>query len=251
MDLTEKVAIVTGAGQGIGRATSLELAKAGAQLVLADLKEDSLANLQVELQPLNAKVAVVRADVSKGEDAQAMAKLALDTFGRIDILVNNAGITSPRGAWHMSTLDLDDQEWDRVLGVNLKGQFHCAKAVMPCMMSRRSGRIVNVSSSVAFTGSVGSAAYCASKAGVLGLTKVLARELGPYNICVNAVAPGLTMTAMQDGIPPEVIAMVEKTIPLGRAGQPVDIARAILSLVTNDLFLTGQTLIVDGGGTMR
>jgi 3-oxoacyl-[acyl-carrier protein] reductase len=252
MDLSGKVAIVTGAGQGIGRGAALKLACAGAKLVLAGRHENTLAAVQGEIQAQGKEATFLRTDVSQSADAQNLAKHALDVFGGIDILVNNAGIASTGNAsWQMSTLNMDEQEWDRVLAVNLKGQFNCAKAVMPTLMKQRSGRIVNLSSTTGLTGAVGSAAYCASKAGIMAFTKVLARELGPYNICVNCVAPGLTMTPMQDSTPPELIAMASKMIPLGRAGVDMDIAHAILFLASDGLFVTGQTIVVDGGGTMH
>lgn len=251
MSLHGKIAIVTGAGRGIGRATSLELAKAGVKLALADISEKSINEVKAEIEKITADVMTVQTDVSKRGDAEKMAGETAERFGGIDILVNNAGIASAgTAAWRMSSLDIDDHEWDTVLATNLKGQFNCSKAVMPYMMKQRSGRIINMGSTTALTGAVGSAAYCASKAGIMALTKVLARELGPYHICVNCVAPGLTLTPMQDSTPPEAIETAKSMIPLGRAGKAVDIARAILFFASDELFATGQTLIVDGGGTM-
>jgi 3-oxoacyl-[acyl-carrier protein] reductase len=182
-----------------------------------------------------------------------MVSKVKETFGRIDVLVNNAGIAAAtkESSWHMPTLELDDAEWDGVLNVNLKGQFHCAKAVMPQMMEQKDGAIINLSSTTAFTPGVGSAAYIASKAGIMALTRVLAKELGSYNIRVNCVAPGFTITPMQGSMPQEAIDMVAKMIPLGRPGYPADIAQAILFFASDGLFITGQTLIVDGGSTMH
>jgi 3-oxoacyl-[acyl-carrier protein] reductase len=252
MYLKGKVAIVTGAGKGIGRGTALEFAKGGASVALVGARPESIGQVKEEIAALGHDAVAILADVSKWEDVLRMARQVKETFGRIDILVNNAGIASTKTAsWHMPTLEIDGDEWDGVLAVNLKGQFHCAKAVMPFMMEQRSGAIINISSTTGLVPAVGSAPYCASKAGIMALTKVLARELGSYNIRVNCVAPGLTITPMQDAMPKEAIDAVAKMIPLGRAGLPADIARAILFFASDGLFVTGQTLIVDGGGTMH
>jgi 3-oxoacyl-[acyl-carrier protein] reductase len=248
-----KVVIITGAGKGIGKGTALEFAKAGAKVVLVGGRQESIEAVKKEISALGQDAMTVVADVSKWNDVESMAKTVVEAHGRIDVLVNNAGIAAATKApsWSMPTLELDDDEWDGVMNVNLKGQFHCAKAVMPRMMEQKSGAIVNLSSNTAFTPSVGSAAYIASKAGIMALTRVLAKELGKYNIRVNCVAPGLTITPMQDSVPQEALDMVAKMIPLGRAGYPADIARAILFFASDDLFITGQTLLVDGGSTMR
>jgi 3-oxoacyl-[acyl-carrier protein] reductase len=251
-ELNGKVAIVTGAGQGIGRGTTLELAKAGAMLILADLNGQTLEKVKREVEEIGTAALTVQMDVSKWEDAQRMAASALDRFGRIDILVNNAGI-HPQNEQNLrfQTLQISDSEWDLILDVNLKGQFNCSKAVMPSMIKQRYGRIVNVSSVTGLTGLVGSAAYCASKAGIMALTKVMAREYGPYNITVNCIAPGLTMTAMNENVPTEILEGWIEGTPLRRAGQPVDMAHAILGFLKEELFVTGQTLVVDGGYTMH
>jgi 3-oxoacyl-[acyl-carrier protein] reductase len=251
-ELDGKVAIVTGSGRGIGRATAIELAKAGAKLVLAGIRENSIEKVKREIEGMGREVITVQTDISKWEDTQRMVKRAMERFGRIDILVNNAGI-HPQNEQNLrfGTLEIGDSDWDLVIDTNLKGPFNCSKAVIPYMISQRYGRIVNVSSVTGLTGQVGSAPYCASKAGIMALTKVLAGEFGQYNITVNCVAPGLTMTAMNENLLPDVLKMFVAKIPLGRAGQPVDIARAILCFIQEDLFITGQTIVVDGGSTMH
>lgn len=251
MNLNGQVAIITGATGGIGRATAKELAKSGAKLVLADLSAYSLDALRLELEPVTA-VATVCTDVSKRADVENMVSTAIESFGRIDFLVNSAGIisTRPVTGLFVSSLDVDDDEWNRVMDVSLKGMFYCGQAVMPHMMKQQSGKIVNISSVVALTGFPGSAPYCASKAGVIALTKVFARELAPYNVSVNCIAPGLIRTPLQDDLPAEIVEMAIKAVPLGRAGLPEDVAKNIL-LLAETQFVTGQTLIVDGGQMMR
>jgi 3-oxoacyl-[acyl-carrier protein] reductase len=253
MSLAGKVVIVTGAGKGIGRGTAVEFAKAGAKVVLVGGRPESIEEVKKEISAFSDKTVTAVADVSKWDDVRKMARKTIETFGRIDVLVNNAGIAAATKAasWNMPTLELDDDEWDGVMNVNLKGQFHCAKAVMPQMMEQKDGAIINLSSTTAFRPGVGSAAYIASKAGIMALTRVLAKELGGYNIRVNCVAPGLTITPMQNSMPKEAIDMASKMIPLGRPGYPADIAKAILFFASDGLFATGQTLVVDGGGTMH
>jgi 3-oxoacyl-[acyl-carrier protein] reductase len=252
MELKGEVAIVTGAGSGIGRETALELAKAGARLVLADIIGDTIEKVKREIEGMGKEALAIQMDVSKWEEAKTMANKAMERFGRIDILVNNAGI-SPRakGGVHFKVIEVEDSVWDTVLNVNLKGVFNCSKAVIPFMISQRSGKIVNMGSTTGLTGDFSSAPYCASKAGVLCLTKVLAKELGRYNINVNAVAPGLTLTPMHAATPPEMIEASREKIALGRPGEPIDIARAVLFLVSENIFITGQTIVVDGGSTMH
>lgn len=252
-DLSGKVAIVTGAAKGIGRACAVELARAGASLVLAGIRENTMTEVRAEISALTSfEFLIVQTNVAKWEDAKRLADETIERFGRIDILINNAGVHPLKAdGTRYDFLEIDDAAWDAVMNVNLRGQFNCAKAVAPVMMKQRSGKIVNLSSNTALTGLVGSAVYCASKAGVMGLTRELARELGPYNINVNCVAPGLTMTPMNESLTPEAIEAAVARTSLKRAGQGVDIARVILSFLQDDLFATGQTLVVDGGSVMQ
>lgn len=250
--LEGKVAIVTGAGKGIGRGTALELGKAGAKLVLADISEPSLEEVKRELKDIAKEVITVLTDVSKWEDAKRMAKQAVEGLGRIDILVNNAGIhQAGKTGFRLNTIEIEDSDWDLVMNTNLKGMFNCAKAVLPTMIGRRSGRIVNLGSTTALTGNFSPVHYVASKGGIMAMTKAMAREVGQYNIIVNCVAPGLTLTPMHETTPQELIEKSKSLISLGRAGLPEDIARVICFLVSNDIFMTGQTIVVDGGSTLH
>jgi NAD(P)-dependent dehydrogenase (short-subunit alcohol dehydrogenase family) len=252
MDFSGKVAIVTGAGKGIGRATSCALAEHGARVVLAGRSDESIEAVKKEIDGKGGEAVTVRTDVSKWEDAQRMAKTALEKYGRIDILVNNAGTDRiDPGGRQFTISDMEDADWDMVLGTNLKGEFHCAKAVIPVMKEQKWGRIVNLSSSLGLTASFGTAPYCASKAGIINFTKMLARELGPYNVCVNCVAPGLVLTPMQQYTPPPMIEAVRQMMPLRKVCEASDVAHVILFFCSEPLLVTGQTLVVDGGGTMH
>lgn len=256
MELSGKVAIVTGGGQGIGKAICLELAKAGADLAVADVREDTIQQVVQEIEGLGRKALSIMVDVSKWEDTQRMAQTVVDQFGRIDILINNAGI-SPKGEGgvRLRVANTTLEQWNQVMNVNLNGVFLCSKAVLSFMKERRSGRIVNMGSIVGLTGgagSPGSAHYCVSKAGVICLTKVLARELAEYNINVNAIAPGRIFTDMAAKSSAAANEEAKRETPLGRFGQPIDIARGVLYLVSESgSFVTGETLIIDGGRTMH
>ncbi len=256
MEMKEKIAMVTGASQGIGKTTAIELAKAGATLVLNDVKEETLEKVKKEIEEMGRKTLAVKADVSQWEEVKAMVDRTIDRFGRIDILMNNAGI-SPRGkgGGRVEIQDLGDKEWDTVMNVDLKGVFNCSKAVMPFMIKQRSGRIVNLASIAGLTGGEGSPAsvhYCVAKAGVICLTKFLARELAPYNINVNAIAPGRIQTEMAKTSSPEANEMAKRQTPLGRFGEPIDVARGVLYLVgESGNFITGETLVIDGGRVMH
>jgi 3-oxoacyl-[acyl-carrier protein] reductase len=256
MELKGKVAIVTGAGQGLGEAIALELAKAGANIVAADIRKDTIEQVEKKIEGMGREALAVQMDVSKWEEAEGMVKKALERFGHIDILVNNAGISPKgKGGVQLKILDIGDEDWDRVMNVNVKGVFNCSKAVMPHMISRRTGKIVNMGSITGLTGgaaSPASAHYPVSKAAVICLTKVLARELAQYNINVNAIAPGRIQTEMAALSSPQANEEARKQTPLGRFGKPIDIARAVLYLVSESGdFMTGETMVIDGGRTMH
>jgi 3-oxoacyl-[acyl-carrier protein] reductase len=256
MELKGKVAITTGAGLGIGRAIALELAKAGATLVLADIREDAAEKVKEEIQGMGKEALVIQMDVSKWEDVEGMVKTVMERFGRIDILVNNAGISPKgKGGVPLKFLDIDGDHWDTVMNVNLKGAFNCSKAVVPFMIRQSSGKIVNIGSIVGLTGGAGSpasVAYFVSKAGVHCLTKALARELAQYNINVNTIAPGRILTEIAKSTSPEVNEGIRRQTPLGRFGEPIDVARAAVFLISEaGNFITGATLVVDGGRTMH
>ncbi len=247
MMLTGKTALVTGASRGIGRATAIELAKNGANVAInyagnKDLAEEVVA----ELKQLGVKAIANQANVANGEEVQEMVKHVIETFGTLDILVNNAGITRDTLMMRMK-----EEDWDAVIDTNLKGVFHCSKAVMRQMMKQRAGRIINVSSVVGVLGNAGQANYVAAKAGVIGLTKSMARELANRNITVNAVAPGFIETDMTEKLPAEVKEEMLKQIPLARLGQPEQVAAVIRFLASEDSsYMTGQTLHIDGGMVM-
>jgi 3-oxoacyl-[acyl-carrier protein] reductase len=252
MDFINKISIVTGAGKGIGRSVSLALAARGAKVVLAGFRDESINAVKAEIESAGGEAMTVRTDVSKLEDAQAMVKATTDRYGRIDILVNNAGIDKqhPEGK-QFGIMEMDDDDWYHVLNTNLMGQVHCAKAVMPVMMAQKSGNIVSISSTVGFGGQVGSPPYCASKAGIMVFNRMLARELGPHGIFVNCVAPGMVITPFHDNTPKEMEEMVKRMNPLRRVGYGEDIAQAVLWFCEEGMYITGQTLVVDGGGMMH
>jgi 3-oxoacyl-[acyl-carrier protein] reductase len=233
LSLSGKVAVVTGAGGALGSAAARQLAELGAEVVLNRNRT-----------PIEGKH-VVQADVSTAEGAQALADYAVKQLGRLDILVNNAGITRDGLALRMS-----EEDWDAVLDTNLKGAFLCAKAALRPMLKQRWGRIVNVSSIAGIVGNAGQANYSAAKAGLIGLTKSLAREVASRNVTVNAVAPGYIPSAIWEDVPEQARQAVLQQVPMGRAGTPEEVAAAIAFLASEEAaYITGQVLAIDGGLT--
>jgi 3-oxoacyl-[acyl-carrier protein] reductase len=246
MSLQGKVAIVTGAAQGIGRAIAEVLAQAGADIVVADLDQGRSKDTVAAVEQLGRKALNVKVNVADTADTKAMVDQVLKEWGKIDILVNNAGITRDG-----LLLRMKEEDWNLVLQVNLNGTFNCIKAVLLSMTKQRYGRIVNIASIVGVMGNVGQANYAASKAAVIGLTKTVAREYASRSITVNAVAPGFIDTAMTQGLSMEVKDMLQKQIPLGRLGTAADIGAAVRFLVSDEAaYITGHVLHVNGGMLM-
>ncbi|NUQ36523.1 MAG: 3-oxoacyl-ACP reductase FabG [Caldilineales bacterium] len=250
MLLENKVALITGGANGIGRATALYFARAGAQVVIADLAAAALETVCEEVVAAGGAVATAVGNVSVREDVQRMVDTAVQRFGRLDILINNAGIT--RDALTTRVKDgqvklMSEEQWDAVLDVNLKGVWLCAQLAAVPMMAQRSGRIVNTAS-VSALGNIGQANYSASKAGVIGLTRALAKEWARYNIAVNCIAPGGVKTQMTAAIPDPIMQELLHEIPFGRLAEPEEIA-SVHAFLCSDMasYITGQTIFVDGG----
>ncbi|OGD24541.1 MAG: 3-oxoacyl-[acyl-carrier-protein] reductase [Candidatus Aminicenantes bacterium RBG_13_63_10] len=243
MTLNGQVAVVTGASQGIGRAIALELAAAGAVVQAVDIQMEKLEDVVRDIQAAGGQAAPHAADVSRGDQAEAVVRAVLAAHGRIDALVNNAGITRDGLLMRMK-----EEDWDAVLAVNLKGVFNFSRAVVRTMLARRSGRIVNIASVVGMMGNAGQANYAASKAGVIGFSKSLAREVAPRGVTVNCLAPGYIATAMTEGLPEEVKKAFLELIPMKKFGTPEDVARAVLFLLSDSAaYITGQVIGVNGG----
>ena len=243
MKLKDKVALVTGAGRGIGEAIALTLAREGAHIVVNDFDAEAARATAGKIEALGRQALVDGANIADRGQVEKLFRSIRETFGRMDILVNNAGITRDG-----MLLKLSEEQWDQVMAVNLKGVFNCTQFAAAMMSEQASGKIVNLSSASAQMGNIGQVNYAASKAGVIGMTKTLAKELARFNINVNAVAPGFILTPMTEAVPDKVKDHLIKGIPLGRAGTPQDVANAVCFLVSEDsAYITGQVIACNGG----
>ncbi len=247
MHLKDKIAIVTGGRRGIGKEICLKFASLGANLVINYIGDKTQAeDTKAECEKLGAKVALSEGDVSKMADCEKLFQTAVDTFGRVDILVNNAGITRDNLLMRMS-----EEEFDAVIAVNLKGTFNCMKQAARPMMKQKYGKIINMASVVGVTGNAGQVNYAASKAGVIGMTKSMAKELANRGVTVNAIAPGFIRTAMTDVLSDDVKAEITRVIPMGVMGETEDVANLAAFLASDaSRYITGQVINVDGGMVM-
>lgn len=241
--MKDKVVVVTGASRGIGRAMACKMAGSGAKVVVSARSADALVALVDEIKAQGGDAVSVPADISKTDDVAKLFEVAIEAFGRVDVLVNNAGITRDNLLVRMK-----DADWDAVLDTNLKGAFLCTRAAAKIMGKQRVGRIINISSVVGEMGNAGQANYCASKAGLIGMTKSVARELAKRNVTVNAVTPGFIVTEMTDVLSEKVKESLLEQIPLGRFGEAEDIVSAVMFLASDQAaYITGQVLGVNGG----
>ena len=246
MRLENKVALITGAAQGIGREIALKFAAEGADIIVGDINLEKAAETQADIEACGRRALALELDVTDYTKVTKGTNKILDKFGRVDILVNNAGITKDN-----LLLRMGDAEWDAVLNVNLKGTFNCIKAVSRLMIKQRYGKIINVASIIGIIGNAGQANYAASKAGIIALTKTAAKELASRNINVNAVAPGFIQTEMTARLSEDLKQKMQEAIPLGRIGGPGDVAAVCVFLASEEAsYITGQTIIVDGGMVM-
>jgi 3-oxoacyl-(acyl-carrier-protein) reductase len=243
MSLNKKVALITGAGRGIGQAIAVMLAEAGADIVVNDMEAASAKQTAEKIHSIGRKTLVSDANITVRSEVEAMFTALLDAFGRLDILINNAGITRDNFLAKMT-----EEEWDRVMEVNLKGVFNCTQLAVKIMTEQNAGKIVNLSSASGQMGNIGQVNYATSKAGIIGMTKTLAKECARYNINVNAVAPGFINTPMTARVPEKVRAMILQGIPLSRVGEPSDVAKVVRFLSTEDSdYVTGQVIACNGG----
>ncbi len=243
MRLKDKVALITGSAQGIGREIAFVFAREGADVVISDINLEKAAKTSAEIAALGRKSLGLELDVTAYAKVEEAINKILDKFGKVDILVNKAGITRDGLLLRMSEAD-----WDAVINVNLKGTFNCTKAVSKLMIKQHSGRIINIASIIGIIGNPGQANYSASKAGIIALTKTTAKELASRNINVNAVAPGYIQTEMTAKLPEELKQKMLALIPLNKLGSPADVANVCLFLASEESgYITGQTIVVDGG----
>jgi 3-oxoacyl-[acyl-carrier protein] reductase len=246
MRLAGKVAVVTGGGSGIGRGIVMAMAREGADIAIPDIQVLNAEKVAGEVKGLGRKVLAMKTDVTSAADVKTMIDRTRETFGKIDILVNNAGITRDALSMRMSV-----EDWDAVINTNLRGAFNFVQAVQRAMIKQRSGRVINIASVIGLMGNAGQTNYAASKAGLIGFTKSLARELASRNITVNAIAPGFITTDMTADLSAEVKQNIQRNIPLGRTGTPEDVANAVAFLASSRAsYITGFTLCVDGGLVM-
>jgi 3-oxoacyl-[acyl-carrier protein] reductase len=247
-NLADKVAVVTGSSRGIGAGIAVALAAQGAKVVINHRNSpEGAAEVAAIITAAGGEAVVIQADVSQFDEAQRLVKETVSTYGQIDILVNNAGTTRD-----MLLMKMKAEDWEFVLKANLSSTFNCAKAVTRPMMKKRTGRIINITSVVGLAGQAGQTNYAASKAGINGFTKSLAKELGSRNITVNAVAPGFIPTALTDVLSEEMVQATIDNTPVGRLGTVEDVAAAVVYLASDEAaFVTGQVLAVDGGLVMQ
>jgi len=244
--LKDKVALITGGARGIGQAIALAFAKEGADIVVADVNLEVAQKTASEIESLGRKALALEMDVTNYEKVEEGINKILDKMGKVDILVNNAGITKDNLLLRMSQAD-----WDAVINVNLKGTFNCIKAVSRPMVKQRSGRIISIASIIGLMGNPGQANYAASKAGIIALTKTVAKELASRNINANAVAPGFIQTEMTAKLPEDIKKKMLEAIPLAKLGTPQDVANVCLFLASDESsYITGQTITIDGGMVM-
>ncbi len=244
MNFTGKVALVTGSGRGIGKAIAQKLSELGATVVINDISETAAVTAE-EIKTNGKPSLFVKADISLSSDVNQMIEKIINTYGKIDILVNNAGITRD----HL-TMRMSDEDWDSVININLKSVFLCSRSALKYMTKQRSGKIINISSISGIIGNPGQVNYCAAKAGIIGITRTIAKEMASRQITVNAVTPGFIETEMTQNIPDNIKDEAKKRIPLGCFGTPRDIANAVAFLASDEArYITGQYLNVDGGIT--
>ena len=243
MKLKDKNVFITGSGQGIGKQIALAMAKEGANVAVSDVNIENAGAAAQEIRSLGRKSIAIKLDVSKQNEVIAAFETFKNEFGVLDILINNAGITRDT-----LVLRMKDADWDAVINVNLKGTFLCSREAIKLMVKQQSGNIISISSVVAFTGNPGQVNYSASKAGIVGLTKTIAKEYASRGIKANAVAPGFIQTAMTEAIPEKIREEMKKNIPLGYFGAPEDVANAVIFLASSDAdYITGQVLHINGG----
>lgn len=246
LSLEGRVALVTGGARGIGREIALLFAKEGANIALCDVNLEQAEETAKDIRGLGRECMALKGDVTDSASVRGMVDKILDKLGKLDILINNAGITRDNLILRMS-----EEDWDKVIAVNLKGCFICTKVVSKVMLKQRFGKIVNVASIIGIMGNAGQANYAASKAGIIGLTKSVAKELAPRGVCVNAIAPGFIKTEMTTRLPEEVQKKMLSAIPLGRFGESNDVANLVLFLSSeSSSYITGQIIQIDGGMLM-